>query len=498
MQWWEEIAGAKVLGQIPLVSGLTLDSRLVEPGWAFVAVPGTNTDGHDYLEEAVNAGAAALVVEEHRTDMWTAFSGQTPILAVADSRAAVGPLSAAVYGFPSKSLRLIGVTGTDGKTMTAHLASHVLETCGLDSGYLSSVGFETGQGFKANASHMTTLEAPAIQFLLAQGKLGARQTMIVEASSEGLAQHRLDGCEFDVAVFTNLTRDHLDFHLTMERYLAAKGLLFEMAAKSNTKNFPKGAILNSDDPASKQLGEQTALPSLSYGFSAASALQASEVEASGFGLQFKVRYSGNEFKVRAPLIGEFNALNCLAAAAVAVNQGVDSALALAALESFPGVPGRLERIDRGQPFQVFVDIASTPAALENVLNALKPATTGRLWLVFGAAGGRDPARRDGMGRVAGQLADRAVLTNEDPRDEDPEAIIEDIASGLRESGRQKNRDFFQIPDREDAIRFAFNQAGNGDTVLLAGKATETTMIFGHEARGWDERRIASNLLTGES
>ncbi len=498
MEWWEQIAGAKILGNIPLVRGLTLDSRLVEPGWAFVAVPGARTDGHDFLQEAVDAGAAALVVEEHRTDKWAMLSGETPILAVADSRAAAGTLSAAVYGYPSKDLRLVGVTGTDGKTMTTHLTAHVLETCGLDAGYLSSVGFETGAGFMANTSHMTTLEAPAIQSLLAQTELGNRKTMVVEASSEGLAQHRLDGCEFDVAVFTNLTRDHLDFHGTMERYLAAKGLLFELTAKSNTKDFAKAAIFNNDDPASRKLADLTDLPRLTYGLSMGSDFRATQVEVSGVAIQFQAEYSGAEFKVRAPLIGEFNAYNCLAATAVAVSQGIDAGQALAALEGFSGVPGRLERIDHGQPFQVFVDIASTPAALEKVLVALRPSTPGRLWVVFGAAGGRDSARRDGMGRAAGRLADLVVLTNEDPRDEDPEAIIEDIAAGLRETGSQKDKDYFEMPGRLDAIRFAFSQAGAGDTVLLAGKATETTMVFGREARAWDERATARAILTDES
>lgn len=498
MKWWEQIVGAKILGDIPAVSGLTLDSRLVQPGWAFVAVPGTKSDGHDFLQQAVDAGAAALVVEEHQTDKWAMLSGNAPILAVADSRAVAGTLSAAVYGFPSQRLRLAGVTGTDGKTMTSHLAAHVLEVCGLEAGYLSSVGFETGAGFIANTSHMTTLEAPAIQSLMAEAELGNRKTMVVEASSEGLAQHRLDGCEFDVAVFTNLTRDHLDFHRTMERYLAAKGLLFQMTARSSAKAFPKTAILNNDDPASKQLAALTDLPSLTYGMSEGSDLRATEVQVSGLAIRFVAEYTGARFKVRAPLIGEFNTYNCSAAVAVAVSQGIDAGQALAALESFSGVPGRLERIDQGQAFQVFVDIASTPAALEKVLAALRAGTQGHLWVVFGAAGGRDSARRDGMGRAAGRLADRVVLTDEDPRDEDPEAIIEDIALGLRETGRQKDKDYFEVSDRLDAIRFAFSQAAAGDTVLLAGKATETSMIFGQEARPWDERATALGILTGES
>jgi UDP-N-acetylmuramoyl-L-alanyl-D-glutamate--2,6-diaminopimelate ligase len=318
--------------------------------------------------------------------------------------------------------------------------------------------------------------------------------MVVEASSEGLAQQRLAGCEVDVAVFTNLTRDHLDFHGTMERYLAAKGLLFEMLDEPSSKRFPRAAVVNADDPASDYILGRSKAQVLSYGLSTEAGFRATDVNAEGFQLQFNARVEGKELAAKVPLTGVFNVHNSLAAVAVARSQGVDMEEAVAALAGFPGVPGRMERIDEGPPFAVFVDIASTPAAFENVLNALRPATKGRLWAVFGAAGGRDPARRDGMGRVAGRLADRAVLTNEDPRDEDPEAIIAAIAGGLEEGGRHEGRDFVRIPDRREAIRYTFEHALPGDTVLLAGKATETSMIFGEKHVPWDERAVARELL----
>ncbi len=479
---------------MPEVAGITLDSRRVKPGWAFAAIPGGAADGHDFLDAAVAGGATALVVQADRSEKWQHLRGKVPMLVVDNARAAVGPLASAVYGDPSRTLRLIGITGTDGKTTSSHLTAYVLDRCGLKAGYLSSVGFDVGEGFELNESHMTTVEAPVLQANLARAAANRLETMVTEASSEGLAQHRLDGCRFDVAVFTNLSRDHLDFHGTMENYLAAKGLLFMLAARSPGKGFPKAAILNVDDRSTEYLDGLTELPTITYGINAGADLRATDVVAEGFGLRFNVRCDGIDHPAQVPLIGRFNVYNSLIAVATARSQGVRVDEAVASLAHFPGIPGRLERIDEGQPFSVYVDIASTPAALENVIHALRPGTMGKLWVVFGAAGGRDPARRDGMGRVAGQLADAAVITNEDPRGEDPEAIIEAIAAGLREGGMRDGDHFVCIPDRTEAIEYAFSHAEPGDTVLLAGKATETTMVFGNRHEPWDERATARRLL----
>jgi UDP-N-acetylmuramoyl-L-alanyl-D-glutamate--2,6-diaminopimelate ligase len=467
----------------------------VRPGMGFIAVPGYRADGHDFIEAALRAGAEAAVVEAGRETKWGAFEGRIPLVVVPDCREAMGSLAAAVHDFPSRKLRVIGITGTDGKTTTSHITAHVLQTCGLEAGYLSSVGFDIGSGFELNESHMTTLEGTLIQSRLAQAVRVGRKTMVLEASSEGLALHRLEGCEVDVAIFTNLTRDHLDFHGTMERYLAAKGLLFEKLAEATAKRFPRIAILNADDASSFQyLRGVAGAAVLTYGIESSADVRGSDVETEPAGLRFNVQVAGDKLAATAPLVGQFNAYNCLAAIATAISQGVVAREAVETLASFPGVPGRLERIDQGQPFRVYIDIASTPAALENVLRALRPVTRGRLWVVFGAAGGRDPARRDGMGRVAGRLADRAVLTNEDPREEDPDEIIAAIASGLEDAGRSEGRDFVRHPDRRMAIAHAFGNARAGDTVLLAGKATETSMLFAGWTEPWDERAVALQLL----
>jgi UDP-N-acetylmuramoyl-L-alanyl-D-glutamate--2,6-diaminopimelate ligase len=494
MAWWRAVEQATTLGDPPDVDDITHDSRRVRPGVAFAALPGRSFDGHDFLESALAAGAPAAVVQADHRSEWSTIAGKLPMVVVPDTRAALGQLAAAVHANPSNSLRLIGVTGTDGKSTSTHLVAHVLDACGFGAGYLSSVGFETGDGFQPNAQHMTTLEATEIQSMLARARQRGRQTMVLEASSEGLAQHRLDGCELDVGVFTNLTRDHLDFHGSMERYLEAKGLLFQMLAKPSAKTFARAAVLNADDPASDYLRGLSEATVISYGMDRPADLQAVDVEAEGYGLAFRVRAGREQHRAHVPLMGRFNAYNSLAAIAVASSQGAGLAASVVALASFAGVPGRLERIDCGQPFGVFVDIASTPAALENVLTALRPGTPGRLWAVFGAAGGRDPARRSGMGVVAGRLADRCVLTNEDPRDEDPDAIIDAIAQGLTQAGRVQGLDFVRLLDRHAAIAHAFENAQPGDTVLLAGKGTETVMILASGPVPWDERTTARQLL----
>ena len=493
MAWWQ-LSGARAIGEIPDIPNLTHDSRLVQPGWGFAAIPGREADGHTFIARAIDAGAAACVVQADREEIWAPQRERVPLVVVPDVREAIGDLSAAVHRAPSSRLRTIGVTGTDGKTTSTHLIAHVLDQCGLGCGYLSSVGFDRGAGFELNAFHMTTLEATSIQSMLSDALAAGRQSMVLEASSEGLAQGRLNGCEIDIAVFTNLTRDHLDFHGTMERYLEAKGMLFRKLDEPTQKRFPRTAIVNADDPASEYLKTLSSAPVLTYGIADNADFRTRDVTVEGFGLRFDVEHAQQTVAANMPLIGRFNAYNSLAAVAVACSQGVPFKDAVGALSSFRGVPGRMERIEEGQPFAVFVDLASTGAALENVLNALRPATAGKLWVVFGAAGGRDPARRSGLGEVAARLADRCVITNEDPRHEDPDAIIEAIAEGLRSGSRIEGEDFVRRPDRREAIAYAFEHAAPGDTVLLAGKGTETTMIFAQGPIPWDERSTARELL----
>jgi len=485
-----------VSGEAVAVSAVCYDSRRVVPGALFVAVSGFEADGHDFIPEALERGAAAVLLQEDCRAHWEPYvaSSQATLIAVPDTRAALAEAAAAFYGHPARRLGVIGVTGTDGKTTTIHLIATMLEAAGRPSGYLSSVEFKAGGEARLNASHMTTLEAPEVQELLARMVETDDRYAIIEASSHGLALHRVDECHVDVAVFTNLSRDHLDFHGTLEEYRQAKGRLFQMLDESAQKCVPKAAVLNADDPASTELKNLTKAPVLTYGIQLSADIKASQISSRSEGVSFEVEGLAGRFSAKVRLLGRHNVYNCLAAAAVGYSQGLSPEEIRAGLERFEGVPGRMERIDEGQEFDVVVDIASTPKALRNVLDVLRPVTVERLWVVFGCAGERDAARRDGMGRVAGESADFAILTNEDPRSEDPDAIIEAIAQGLREAGRAEQQEFVRIPDRRQAIAYALQRAHPGDVVLLAGKGSEQSIVVGREHIPWDERVVARELL----
>jgi UDP-N-acetylmuramoyl-L-alanyl-D-glutamate--2,6-diaminopimelate ligase len=437
-------------------------------------------------------------VQADRQPLWEALAEEAAvtIVSVPDTRRALAQAAAAFCGEPAHKLGVIGVTGTDGKTTTVHLIAHLLESAGRPAGFMSSVAFSAPGRSETvlNDSHMTTLEAPEVQEHLAAMVEAGMRYAVIEASSHGLALHRVDECAFDVAVFTTLSRDHLDFHGTLEEYREAKGRLFRMLDESPAKDVPKAAVLNADDPASAYFQSLTGAPTVTYAVDAPADVRAESIEAQGFAGGFRLVTPAGSAEASVKLAGRYNVYNCLAAAAVGLSQGLSLDEVVRALGTFPGVPGRLERIEAGQPFRVVVDIASTPQALRRVLEVLRLVTEGRLWAVFGCAGERDPARRDGMGRVAGELADFTVLTNEDPRREDPDAIIEAIAAGLRQAGRREERDFVRVPDRREALRFAFQRARAGDTVLLAGKGTEQSIVIGREHLRWDEARVARELL----
>jgi UDP-N-acetylmuramoyl-L-alanyl-D-glutamate--2,6-diaminopimelate ligase len=498
--WLTGISEAEVFGDLPASpTAVCYDSRRVEPGCLFVAVPGATSrsrDGHEFIAQALAQGAAALVVQADHRPAWErlAESGRVPLVVVPDSRRALAPLAAAFHGWPARRLRVVGVTGTDGKTTTAHLVAAVLESAGRRCALLSSAELRSGGRGRVNATHMTTLEAPEVQAFLAEALAAGDEWAVLEASSHGLALHRIDACEFDVAVFTALGRDHLDFHGTLEEYRAAKGRLFSMLGEAMDKGVPKTAVLNADDPVSDYFRGLTAASVVTYGLEAPADVTAHDIRAEGLATSFELAGPFDAVPVKTRLAGRYNVYNCLAAAAVGLSQGLSAEEVKSGLESVSGVPGRMEIIDAGQPFSVVVDFASTAQALTNVLGVLRTGCRGRLWAVFGCAGERDPGRRDGMGRVAGELADFVVLTNEDPRSEDPDAIIEAIAAGVRESGRREGDDFVRIPDRRQAIAYAFERADDGDVVLLAGKGSEQTMVFGDQHVPWDERAVARELL----
>lgn len=494
--WFRALARARVIsGAPPEITDVAYDSRRVTMGSLFVAVPGFRADGHQYIEQAIGAGASAVIVQEDRRRVWQPLLRDgVAFVSAPDARVALAEAAAAFFGYPARSLGVAGVTGTDGKTTTTHLTAHVLTATGRPAGYLSSVAFATSAHAALNVSHMTTLEAPDVQRQLAAVRDGGDRYAVVEASSIGLDLHRVDQCEFDVAVFTNIAPDHLDYHRDMATYLEAKATLFRMLDAATGKAVPKAAILNADDPASDVLREATDAPACTYGLVQPADISARDIAADGYATTFTTVMFGLDVRGRVPLPGAYNVANALAAVAVAVAQGATFGAAVAALESFAGVPGRMEQIDEGQPFRVIVDIASTEQAMRNVLSVLRPVTAGKIIVVFGAAGERDAGRRSGIARAVAEAADYAVVTNEDPRSEDPDAIIDDIARALIDAGCAEGSGFSRLPDRREAIARAFERAGAGDTVVLAGKATEPSIVIASEHVPWDERETARELL----
>jgi UDP-N-acetylmuramoyl-L-alanyl-D-glutamate--2,6-diaminopimelate ligase len=493
--WFRDLTQPIVVSGAPAeASAVCHDSRTVEPGAVFVAIRGLAADGNSFIPDAIAAGARSIIVEADAHERWQRFVNEdVTFVAVPNARVALAEAAAGFFGHPARSMGMVGVTGTDGKTTTTHLIAHVLNANGMRAGYLSSVEFGAGGIVELNATHLTTLEAPDVQRQLARIRQAGARFAAVEASSIGLDMHRVDQCEFDVGVFTNLAPDHLDYHGSMADYRDAKAILFRMLGSSAEKGFGKAAVINADDSVADDMRAATAVPVITYGIRKNADLMARDFAPDGFGMKFSARMFGENVAGRVGLLGEYNISNCLAAAAAAVSQGVEFAAAIAALESFPGVPGRMELIDEGQPFRVIVDIASTEQAMRSVLGMLRPATTGRLIVVFGAAGDRDPARRRGIARAVAERADFAVITNEDPRSEDPDAILDEIAAALKTAGF--GRKFERELDRRQALEMAFSRAKPNDTVLLAGKGTEQSIVIGNVHWPWDERRIARELLT---
>ncbi len=480
------------------VESIAYDSRRLEPGALFVAVPGFQTNGHAFIPQAIERGAAAMFVQESERGHWApvvaAWSGA--VVSVEDTRRALADVSAAFAGYPARALRVVAVTGTKGKSTTAYLVTALLEAGGHAAGLLSSDEFKIGREYTMNSSQVTTPESLEVQSLLAEMRDAGAQYAVVEATSHALVLHRVDHLEPDVAVFTNLHPDHLDFHRTIEEYREAKGRLFEMLDAAADKRVAKTAVLNADDPASEAVRSRTRKArALTYGVASPDAdVRATEVELSANGSRFRLLTPAGAARVDLPLLGLFSVYNALAAATVALSQEVPLATVVEALASFGGVPGRLERIDVGQPFGVVVDFAHEAKSLRSVLQALREAASGRLIVVFGCGGDRDPARRTGMGAAAAELADYAVVCNDNPRTEDPQIIIEAIAQAMRDAGREEGRDFARIPDRREAMRQAFRLARAGDLVLIAGKGHEPYLIFGSEYLPWDDRKVAREEL----
>ena len=492
------LPGAAPHGRPPSgeIAGLAYDSRKVRPGMLFAALKGAASDGHDYLAQAAQAGAAAALVERpvQGVDLWQ--------LQVKDSRAALAHLAAAYCGHPSRAMTMIGVTGTNGKTTTSYLIEAMLARRG-QTGVIGTV--ETRFAGRAAPSAMTTPESVELQELLAAMRAAGVSQAVMEVSSHALEQHRAEAVAFDAAVFTNLSRDHLDYHGDMQTYLAAKLRLFrELLPASREAGKPAAAIVcldNEHGPAVAQAAQEAGLPLWTYGFSPEAMVRGEEPGLGLEGGSCLVQWPGGSFKAHTPLVGAYNLQNLLAAAAVGLALGMEPQEIAAGLESCGGVPGRLQRVGgAGARPAVFVDYAHTDDALKQVLAALKPLTKGRLICVFGAGGDRDHGKRPLMGRAVGQGADVAVLTSDNPRTEDPAAIMAMIEPGLVDAGMRRaerlNADgvYLTQPDRAQAIALAIAEAADDDVVLIAGKGHEDYQIVGREKRHFDDREQAAEAL----
>jgi len=476
------------------VTGIGHDSRGIRPGDLFVAMPGSQHDARHFVPQAIERGAVAVLAEST-----VDAPSECAVVLVPSARAALADAAAALHGQPSRKLRLVGVTGTDGKTSTTRLLAAILEQAGRRVGWLTTVDVNVGGRLRPNDLHHTTPEADRVQEVLAEMVAAGVEVAILETSSHALSLDRVRNCAFDLAIFTNLSAEHLNFHGTLADYRLAKARLFEMLGEPSHKPWPRAGVVNADDAASDTMRAHSPVRVLSYGIDAPADVMAREVHVDGSGAAFALESGtldsgGVAVHVRTPLLGRFNVSNWLAAATAAFELGATPDDVVAAAATLAPVTGRMERIERGQPFLVVVDFAHTPQALENALRALRSHTSGRLTTVFGHAGERDPASRPAMGRVAAELSDFFVISMDDPLHEDPAEIARAIAAGATPTGKTEGRDFAIDLDRASAIRALLGRARAGDTVLLAGKGHERRMVVGHERRPWNDREEAEAAL----
>ncbi len=461
------------------VSGLAYDSRRVEEGFLFFAVPGVHTDGHRYVRDAADRGARAAVVERPIADVGI------PQLLVPNARHALADAADLWYGEPSRTLATVGVTGTNGKTTVTALCAQVLGAAGARPGLLGTVNVQVGDKLADNLSRATTPEALELQELLARMVAAGNESAVIETSSHGLAQGRVRNCRYRAGIVTNLTHEHLEFHGTFEAYRDAKALLVREAPL---------AVLNRDDPSWEVFRDAARDRIISYGRHADADVRVVAAETRADGSSLSVESPGWSGALHVPLPGAFNVENALAAFGFAVGWGIDAEVAAAAIGRARGVAGRMQRVDAGQPFTVIVDYAHSPDALEKILRTLRPITPGRLIAVFGSAGERDLLKRPAMGRIAAALADVVVVTDEDPRGEDSDEINGQIADGARDAGARDGTDLWVINDRRSAVAHAVRVARAGDTILLAGKGHEHNIFHADGPVWWDEAEVARQEL----
>lgn len=480
------IPGSHRLGAAdPLLEGVTSSSGEVEPGSLFVAICGFKADGHQFIADALARGAVAVVGED--TAILETVDGSVGRLVVPDDRRALALAADAIYGNPSYALKLIGVTGTNGKTTTVTLVAAILEAANVPCATLGTLGLTVGG--KTVPGDRTTPEAPMIQRTFLRLKEEGVCAVAMEVASHALDLNRTLGCAFDVGVFTNLTQDHLDYHLTMEAYFEAKKKLFLDYPAHSPKPFT--AVINGDDPYGARLAAEVEAPQITFGTGPGNILRAEEIAVTPTSIQFTAHFGDLMFPINAPLGAHFNVYNALGAVGVGLAFGIDPETIRLGLKNVRPVAGRFETVDCGQPFTVVVDYAHSPDGLSNVLRSARAITRNRLRVVFGCGGDRDRGKRPLMGKIAADLADSVIVTSDNPRIEKPGSIISEILAGIPSNDPSR---IAVVEDRREAIQLALKSAQEGDVVVIAGKGHEDYQIFADRTIHFDDREVVRELL----
>lgn len=468
------------------IQDITADSRAVKLNSLFIALDGATVDGHNYIDKAVAAGAVAVIVSKPVT-----VPDDVCVITVSDTRQAMMVCVPYFFDYPANRMRMVGVTGTNGKTTTTHMIRHILKAQGHKVGVIGTVHIMIGD--TSYPIHNTTPDVVDLQHILHQMVHENVEYCVMEVSSHALALGRVSGVEFDTAVFTNLTQDHLDFHKTFENYLAAKCKLFEQVSAPNQVKDNKGAVINIDDSYGYRVMEKTTAPTITYSTLGKGTLNASDVHMSTKNSQYTVNYKGESYPVSMNTTGLFNVYNTLAAIGACLQEGISMEAIDTALKTFSSVPGRFELIEEGQDFAVVVDYAHTPDGLQNILETAKAIKENRIIIVFGCGGDRDATKRPIMGRIAAEYGDKIYVTSDNPRTEDPVQIVKDVEVGVKEALRD-GTSYEVIVDRREAINHAIHDAKAGDIVIIAGKGHENYQILKNETIHFDDREEARKAL----
>ena len=468
------------------VCHITADSRTVQEGSLFICLVGATVDGHSFVEKAVQDGAVAVVVSKPVT-----VPDHVALIYVEDTRQALQAAVPFFYDYPASKMRMIGVTGTNGKTTTTHIIAHLLRSQGYTVGVIGTVHILIDD--QSYPIHNTTPDVADLQQILQQMVDAGVTHCIMEVSSHALALGRTAGVEYDTAVFTNLTQDHLDFHKTFDNYLAAKAKLFKQVSASYQVKEGKGAVINVDDAYGQSIVDVTTSPMITYSTEGKGSMNASDLTVTAKSSKFTLNYDGKSYPISTKIAGMFNVYNTLAAVGATLYEGLSMEEIVKGLATFTAVPGRFELIEEGQDFAVVVDYAHTPDGLENILQTAKKIVENRILVVFGCGGDRDATKRPIMGRIAAQFGDRVFVTSDNPRTEDPVQIVKDVEVGVRE-GLHDDVTYEVIVDRREAIHKAIAEATTGDVVIIAGKGHEDYQILKDETIHFDDREVAREAL----